>query len=75
MKKCINRCGSIYPRENKYCWRCGEVLVESDKCECGYELSPHDCFCGMCGKQTLKDKERGGDKNAEECNSNSREGD
>lgn len=42
--------------ELKFCYRCGgELVIKRDvKCECGHNLSIHDKFCALCGKDLLK---------------------
>lgn len=37
-----------------YCYRCGAVLVESNKeCQCGKELGHLDKFCPDCGRPNI----------------------
>ena len=58
----------------KFCWRCGKRLESMRKltCGCGYELSPHDAYCSMCG---VKISGKGGDSDGEVNNADDGKGD
>lgn len=34
----------------KFCWQCGDKLIERSECECGFLLHPADRYCPGCGK-------------------------
>ena len=58
MKYCI-KCRTGKERQfGKFCFECGEKLVDvpTEDCECGYKPNSHNAFCIKCGKE-LKIKE------------------
>ena len=78
MKYCPNRC-SIVTMGDKFCYKCGEKLMDGPMCGCGRGIGQMDRFCPNCGRpvQELakKARGRGGDESGARSGDVSRERD
>ena len=53
MKICSKCDANGINNTDKFCYKCGAKLIETDYCVCGYQFHKIDSFCPMCGKGKL----------------------